>query len=95
MEALVTAMVAGGKVHVGMSIRVNFTGTTKTADGTVGSVGVSIYSTPADSGSNFRIDATACQYTYNVAASSLGAGTYRVDISINGVAVGNAVLGLK
>jgi hypothetical protein len=49
----------------------------------------------ADNGSNFRIDSTACQYVYNLAASSLGVGTYRVNISINGIAVGHAVFALK
>jgi hypothetical protein len=49
----------------------------------------------ADSGSNFRIDSTACQYVYNLAASALGVGTYRVDISINGIMVGHAVFALK
>ena len=49
----------------------------------------------ADNGSNFRIDLTACQYLYNLAASSLGAGTYRVDISIQGIIVGPAVFALN
>jgi len=49
----------------------------------------------ADNGSNFRIDPTAYQYIYNLAASSLGVGTYRVDISINGSVVGHAVFALK
>jgi hypothetical protein len=68
---------------------------TRTAGGTLGSVGESTYSMAADSRSNFRIDPTACQYIYNLAASSLGVGTYRVDISINGSAVGSAVFALK
>jgi len=68
---------------------------TRTSGGTVGSVGVSIYSTPADNGSNFRIDATSCQYIYNLAASSLGFGTYRVDINIGGIAVGHVVFALE
>ena len=58
-------------------------------------VGESTYANPADNGSNFRIDSTACQYIYNLAASSLGVGTYRVDISINGIMVGHAVFALK
>jgi hypothetical protein len=49
----------------------------------------------ADSGSNFRIDFTACQYIYNLAAKSLGVGVYRVDITINGLVVGSAVFALK
>jgi hypothetical protein len=48
-----------------------------------------------DPSSNFRIDQSACQYTYNFAASSLGVGTYRVDISIDGIVVGYAVFALK
>lgn len=68
---------------------------TRTAGGTLGAVDESIYSTPADSGSNFRIDPTACQYVYNLAASSLGVGTYLVDISIDGIMVGHAFFALK
>jgi hypothetical protein len=49
----------------------------RTAGGTLELVGESIYSMSADSGSNFRIDPTACQYVYNLAASSLGVGKYR------------------
>lgn len=68
---------------------------TRTAGGTLGSVDESVYSMQADSGSKFRIDPTACQYIYNLAASSLGVGVYGVDISINGIIVGNAVFALK
>jgi probable HAF family extracellular repeat protein len=63
--------------------------------GTLAVVDESIYSTQADSGSNFRIDPTACQYVYNLAASSLGVGTYVVDISIDGIMVGHAFFALK
>jgi uncharacterized membrane protein len=64
--------------------------------GTLGSIDEGTYVTNADSGSNFRIDQTACQYIYNLAASSLGVGTYRVDISINGITnVGHAVFALQ
>lgn len=49
----------------------------------------------ADYGSNFRIDPTACQYIYNLAASALGVGTYRVDISMNRIMVGHAVLAFR
>jgi hypothetical protein len=66
---------------------------TRTTGGTV--VAESIYITPADIGSNFRIDPTACQYIYNLAASSLGAATYRVDISINGIVVGHAAFAVQ
>jgi probable HAF family extracellular repeat protein len=44
-------------------------------------------------GTNFRI--TGCQYHYNLAASLLGVGNYRVGISINGIMVGHAVFTLK
>src|SRR6266545_4051431 len=53
----------------------------------------SVYTGPADNGSNFRID--SCQYIYNLSASALGAGTYRVDISINTQVVGSATFGLR
>ena len=53
----------------------------------------SVYSGPADNGSNFRID--SCQYIYNLSASALGVGTYRVEILINGQVVGNAAFALR
>jgi hypothetical protein len=68
---------------------------TRTAGGALGTVDENMYLANADSGSNFRIDSNACQYIYNLAASPLGVGTYRVDISINGIVVGNAVFALK
>jgi hypothetical protein len=68
---------------------------TRTAGGTIGAIDENSFNMAADSGSNFRIDPTACQYVYNLAASSLGIGTYRVDISINGIMVGHAVFALK
>ena len=49
----------------------------------------------ADNGANFRIDATACQYVYNFAARGLGAGIYRVDISINGSVIGSGSFALE
>lgn len=67
----------------------------RTAGGIVGSIDEKTYLMAADNGSNFRIDPTACQYVYNLAASSLGVGTYRVDISIQGLIVGHAVFALK
>jgi hypothetical protein len=66
---------------------------TRTTGGVIGSVDEGTYSMAADNGSNFRID--ACQYIYNLAAKSLGVGTYRGDIVINGTVVGNAVFALK
>ena len=53
----------------------------------------SVYSGSADTGSNFRID--SCQYIYNLSASALGVGTYRVDILINDQVVGNAAFALR
>ena len=66
---------------------------TRTFGGTIGPIDESIYSGPADTGSNFRI--ADCQYIYNLSASALGVGTYRVDILINGQTVGSAIFGLK
>ena len=66
---------------------------TRAAHGTLTSVDESTYSKAEDNGSNFRI--TGCRYHYNLAARSLGVGTYRVDISIKGIMVGHAVFALK
>ena len=66
---------------------------TRTAGGTTGAIDESVYSGSADTGSNFRID--SCQYIYNVSASALGAGTYRVDIVIDGQVVGSGSFQLK
>lgn len=66
---------------------------TQTSGGTLGAIDESVYLASADSGSNFRI--SSCQYVYNLAASSLGAGTYRVDIIISGTVVGGGVFALK
>jgi sugar lactone lactonase YvrE len=66
---------------------------TRTAGGTTGQIDESIYSGAADTGSNFRV--STCQYIYNLSASALGVGTYRVDIKINGQVVGSAVFQLK
>jgi hypothetical protein len=66
---------------------------TRTAGGTIGPIDESVYTGAADTGSNFRI--ASCQYMYNLSASALGVGTYRVDIKINGQVVGSGVFGLK
>jgi sugar lactone lactonase YvrE len=66
---------------------------TRTAGGTIGPVDESVYSGSADTGSNFRI--SSCQYVYNLSASALGVGTYRVDIKIAGTVVGSATFGLN
>jgi probable HAF family extracellular repeat protein len=68
---------------------------TRAGKRTLASVDESTYSNPAANRSNFRIDRNSCQYIYNLAASSLGRGVYRVDISINGIMVGHAVFALK
>jgi hypothetical protein len=57
------------------------------------SIDESIYTGPADTGSNFRID--TCQYVYNLSVIALGTGTYRLDIIINGQVVGSAFFVLK
>jgi hypothetical protein len=66
---------------------------TRTAGGTIGAIDESVYSGSADTGSNFRI--ASCQYIYNLSASALGVGTYRVDILINGQVVGSGIFALK
>jgi hypothetical protein len=66
---------------------------TRTAGGVVGPIDESAYGGPADTGSNFRID--SCQYIYNLSASALGVGTYRVDILIDGQVIGSAPFGLR
>jgi len=66
---------------------------TRTAGGNVGTINESVYIMSADSGSDFRVE--DCQYIYNLSASALGAGTYQVDITINGTTVGSATFKLK
>lgn len=66
---------------------------TRTAGGTTGAVDESVYSGSADTSSNFRI--SNCQYIYNLSASALGVGTYRVDIKINNQVVGSGIFQLK
>jgi len=66
---------------------------TRTAGGTTGPIDESVYTGSADTGSNFRI--SNCQYVYNLSASALGVGTYRVDIIINAQVVGSASVQLK
>ena len=66
---------------------------TRTAGGVNGPVDESVYNGPADNGSNFRI--SNCQYIYNLSASAMGAGTYQVDIIINGQVAGSATFALR
>jgi DNA-binding beta-propeller fold protein YncE len=66
---------------------------TRTAGGTIGPSNESVYTTPADTGSSFRI--SGCQYLYNLGVSTLGIGTYQVEIKIEGSVVGTAQFGLN
>lgn len=66
---------------------------TRTAGAVVGQVNESDYLMNSDSGSNFRI--TDCQYHYNLSTSSLGPGTYRVDVRVAGHVIGSGVFSLK
>lgn len=63
--------------------------------GGTSTVNESDYVQAADSGSNFRIDQPNCQYVYNLAASSLGVGSYQANISIGGMVSGYAKFTLK
>jgi hypothetical protein len=54
-----------------------------------------VFNLPSDSGALFRVDDTNCQYVYNVNARALGAGSYRVQISISGFLVGSARFALQ
>ncbi len=65
----------------------------RTGTGANQQIDEAVYSRPADTGSNFRID--SCQYVYNLSASALGVGTYRVDILISGQVVGSATFQLR
>ncbi len=53
----------------------------------------SVYIASADDGANFRI--SDCQYIYNLAASSLGVGRYRIEIAIDGRVVGQVEFSLR
>jgi len=66
---------------------------TRTSDATPTLIDEGIYLMAADNGPNFRI--SGCQYIYNLASSSLGPGTYRVDIIISGAVVGSGFFALK
>jgi len=67
----------------------------QTAGIVVGPVTLSTYTLPADSGPNFRVDATACQYVYNLSTASLASGTYSVRILIGGTIVGAGTFGVQ
>lgn len=66
---------------------------TRTGGTSPGPIDESVYSGPADSGSEFRI--ADCQYVYNVKASALGPGSYLAEIVIEGGVVGEARFELK
>jgi hypothetical protein len=66
---------------------------TRTAGGSLGGINESDFTQPSDAGANFRVD--GCQYIYNLGVSSLGAGTYLVQIKIGETAVGSATIALK
>jgi hypothetical protein len=66
---------------------------TRTSGGSPGSVDESVYTLASDNGGYFRI--SSCQYVYNLSSSSLGAGSYRVDIVIGNSVVGSGFFGLK
>jgi hypothetical protein len=65
------------------------------SSGTAQSVDESVYTMPADSGSNFRIDQQACQYVYNLSAGSLATGSYQANILLGGTVVGSATFAVK
>ena len=67
----------------------------RTAGGMLGAINESDFTQPSDTGANFRIDTGSCQYVYNLGTSSLGAGTYLVQINIGGGAVGSGAFSLK
>jgi hypothetical protein len=66
---------------------------TRIAGSVLGAIDEGTYLSASDSGSSFRI--SGCQYLYNLSASQLGAGTYRVDVLIGGASVGSGVFALK
>jgi probable HAF family extracellular repeat protein len=68
---------------------------TKAVGNTIQTADEATYSTNSDGDSNLRINASACQYVYKPASSSLGNGTYRADIGIDGIFVGHAVFAIK
>jgi hypothetical protein len=66
-----------------------------TSSGNPLSVDESVYTMAADTGSNFRIDQQACQYVYNLSASSLAPGTYKVNILVGNTVIGSAFFGVQ
>jgi hypothetical protein len=70
-------------------------GVFRTSGGSSGPINASDFIMPADTGTNFRVDTTSCQYVYNLATGSLGPGTYLVQITVSNVVVGSATFGLQ
>jgi len=66
---------------------------TRTAGATLGPINQSDYIMPSDSGSDFRV--SSCQYVYNLASGSLGAGTYLVEIKVASATIGTATFALR
>lgn len=66
---------------------------TRTAGAAPGPINEAVYSMSAAAGSRFKIE--GCKYGYNLSASELGSGTYRVDITIEQRVVGSATFRLK
>jgi probable HAF family extracellular repeat protein len=62
--------------------------------GGLAAVSDAVYAKSSNTDSNFKMDPGACQYVYNVSSSALGPGTYRVDISVEGIMIGHAVFAL-
>ncbi len=65
----------------------------RTSGTVTGSIDESTYLQASDSGSNYRV--SGCQYVYNLATKSLGAGTYQVNISIGGAVAGSGTFALE
>jgi hypothetical protein len=53
------------------------------------------YVMPADAGTSFRVDTSACHYVYNLASDTLGPGEYLVRISIGPTIVGTGRFGIQ
>ena len=66
---------------------------TRTTGADAGPVNESAYLMAADSGSSYRV--SDCQYIYNLNVKTLGPGTYRVEIQIDGATVGSAMFDLR
>ncbi len=65
----------------------------RTSGGTPGPINQSDFILQSDTGSNFRVN--NCQYVYNLDTGSLGAGSYLVQIKINGSVAGSATFALQ